>query len=103
MAGRGSRHHSALDRRKWAAARRAALRRSGYRSELSGKAGRLEVHHRVRLEDGGDPYSLNNLQILTRGEHIELHRKEALDRDPERAKWRALVAELLVGPNGASS
>ena len=62
-------------------------------SELSGKAGRLEVHHRVRLEDGGDPYSLDNLMVLTRAEHIEIHRG---DREtPGRAQWRALIRELM--------
>ena len=67
--------------------------RSGYRSELSGRPGRLEVHHRVRLEDGGDPYSLDNLMVVTRAEHIELHRG---DREtPGRAEWRKLVEELV--------
>ena len=76
----------------WAAARRAALRRAGNRSELSGRSGRLEVHHRVKLEDGGDPYSLDNLMVLTRAEHIEIHRD---DRSvPGRAAWRTLVAEI---------
>ena len=88
----GSRHHAKLDRRRWQAARRAALQRAGHRSELSGKAGRLEVHHRVRLEDGGDPYSLDNLMVLTRAEHIELHRDDR--STPGRAAWRSFVAEI---------
>ena len=86
-------HHDALDRPRWERARRAALERAGYRSELSGRAGKLEVHHHVALEDGGDPYALDNLQVLTRGEHIAAHRKP----DPERDAWRALVAELAAG------
>ena len=89
-----SRHQAALNARRWAHVRKLALRRSGYRSELSGKGGRLEVHHRVSLEDGGDPYALDNLQVLTRAEHIELHRAEVLDRDPERAAWRRFVADI---------
>ena len=88
----GSRHYAKLDSRRWAAARRAALARAGHRSELSGKASALEVHHRVKLEDGGDPYALDNLQVLTRVEHFELHRAER--SDPEREAWRALVAEI---------
>lgn len=92
MAGRGSRHYAKLDRRRWAVARRAALRRAGYRSELSGKAGRLEVHHRVKLEDGGDPYSLDNLMVLLRAEHIPHHRDDR--STPGRAEWRVLVAEI---------
>ena len=92
----GSRYYAKLDRRRWAAARRAALRRAGYRSELSGLRGRLEVHHRARLEDGGDPYSLDNLMVLTRAEHIEQHRG---DREtPGRSEWRALIAEIAGTP-----
>ena len=80
------------DGRRRELARRAALRRAGNRSELSGRSGRLEVHHRVKLEDGGDPYSLDNLMVLTRAEHIEIHRD---DRSvPGRAAWRTLVAEI---------
>ena len=64
-------------------------------SELSGRAGALEVHHRVTLEDGGAPYDLDNLMVLTRLEHIDLHRRERLERDPERAAWQHLVGELV--------
>lgn len=92
MAGPGSRHYAKLDRKGWAAARRAALTRAGHRSELSGKASALEVHHRVSLADGGDPYLLDNLMVLTREEHIELHRAER--SDPAREAWRELVAEI---------
>ena len=69
------------------------MRRAGYRSELSGLAGRLECHHRVKLEDGGDPYSLSNVVVMTRAEHIALHRRER--ETPGAADWRALVRELL--------
>ena len=90
--GRGSRFHAALDPRRWAATRRAALRRAGYRSEISGLAGKLECHHRVPLHRGGDPYSLDNILVCTRAEHIEIHRTE--HDIPGRAAWRALVAEI---------
>ena len=72
--------------------RKAALRRAGHRSELSGRAGRLEVHHRVRLEDGGAPYDLDNVMVLTRQEHIDLHRGE--HEVPGEADWRAFVQEM---------
>ena len=88
----GSKYYAKLDRRRWATARKAALARAGHRSELSGLASVLEVHHRVKLEDGGDPYDLDNLQVLTRGEHIELHRAER--SDPAREAWREFVAEI---------
>ena len=88
----GSGHYAALDRKQWAAARKAALARAGHRSELSGLASALEIHHRVPLDRGGDPYWLDNLMVLTRGEHIELHRAER--SDPAREAWRELVAEI---------
>ena len=88
----GSRHYTALNRKRWAVARRAALARAGHRSELSGLSSALEVHHLVKLEDGGDPYALDNLQVLTREEHIDLHRAER--SDPARDAWRELVAKI---------
>lgn len=52
--------------------RKKALERAGYRSELSGMAGKLEVHHKIPLDEGGDPYAMGNLMVLTRAEHIDL-------------------------------
>ena len=83
----GSKHYAKLDARRWRAARKAALERAGHRSELSGAAGRLEVHHKIALADGGDPYAQDNLQVLTRREHIDMHRPESA----ERAAWRAML------------
>ena len=90
----GSRHYATLDRGRWAAVRRAALRRSGYRSELSGRAGKLEVDHIVPLRRGGDPYSLDNLQVLTRAEHIRKTAAENRKPDAARDRWRALVYQM---------
>ena len=57
--------------RNWAALRKAALRRAGWRSERSGRAGRLEVHHRRgRAHNGAEA----TLEVVTRSEHIDLHR-----------------------------
>ena len=95
MAGRGSRHHAALDARKWARARKAALERAGWKSELSGLRGKLEVHHKVKLEHGGAPYDLGNLVVMTRSEHIRHHREENLT--PAQISWRDYVEELLIG------
>ena len=53
------------------------------------------MHHRVPLEDGGDPFSLDNLMVLTRSEHIDHHRHE--DEIPGRAAWRALVKDMARG------
>ena len=87
-----SKFHNNLQAARWLNARTDALIRAGYRSELSGKSSRLEVHHRVSLQDGGDRYSLSNLVVLTQGEHIELHRQK---RDvPGAAAWRNLVKDM---------
>ena len=96
-----SRHHSRLDRRRWLHVRRLALERAGYRSELSGAAGVLEVDHRVPLHRGGDPYDLDNLQVLTRSEHIRKTAQENERPDPARDRWRALVRELVLDDDGA--
>lgn len=86
-----SRHHAALDARRWARARRAALERDGWRCTACGRPGRLEVHHAEALEDGGEPYALSNLRTLCRGCHAEHHRPPV---PPAVAAWRALVDDL---------
>lgn len=75
--------------------RRAALRRAGFRSELSGAAGRLEVDHIVPLHRGGDAYDLANLQVLTRDEHIRKTAGENRKPDPARNAWRKLMNQFL--------
>lgn len=92
-----SRAHVRLDRRRWARVRKLALHRAGFRSELSGRPGRLEVDHVVPLHRGGDPYSLDNVQVLTRDEHIAKTRAENTRPDPARDAWRRLVEELAAG------
>lgn len=89
-----SKNHVTLNARRWATARRKALERAGWRSELSGRPGRLEVHHRVPLDQGGAPYDLDNLMVLTRDEHIELHRPD--NELPGRAEWREMVKEIIA-------
>ena len=92
----GSRHFARLDRRRWAAVRKLALQRVGYRSELSGRAGKLEVDHVVPLHRGGDPYALDNVQVLTRDEHIRKTAGENRKPDPARDAWRAMVREFVL-------
>ena len=90
----GSRHYAALDRRRWAAVRRAVFRRDGYRCRKCGRAGRLECDHVLPLDNGGDPYDLANLQTLCRGCHVAKTAGENERPDPARDAWRALVAEI---------
>ena len=80
-----SRNHRQLSGPRWARTRRLALRRADYRSELTGRPGRLECHHRVPLDKGGDPYDLDNIVVMTRDEHIRHHERDHLL--PGRAGW----------------
>ena len=91
-----SRHHVRLDSSRWRHVRKLALERAGYRSELSGRAGVLEVDHVVPLHRDGAPYDLGNLQVLVRSEHVAKTRRENERPDPARDKWRRLVAELMT-------
>lgn len=74
--------------KQWKLARLDALRRAGWKCEKCGKAGRLEVHHKVRIADGGTD-ELENLQCLCRKCHFAKHEKT-----PGRAEWKAFVDEL---------
>ena len=89
-----SRHHARLHPRRWAAVRRLVFRRDGYRCRRCGKAGRLEAHHVKRLEDGGDPYDLDNIESRCRDCHISEHRTDLMT--PGRAAWREFVDELVT-------
>ena len=72
--------------REWRVARHEAKRRAGYRCAKCGGYGRLEVHHRVKLSDGGAPYDPDNLVCLCRGCHFEAHRRKKA-RTPGRDEW----------------
>ena len=76
-----------INRRRWAAVRRATLDRDGWRCQRCGRPGVLEVHHVRALEDGGAPYDPENLETICKCCHIALH-----ERDPERARRRAWAA-----------
>ena len=92
MAGRGSRLHAYLNRRRLDKVRRAAFERDGWRCVDCGRPGRLEAHHVTPLHKGGPPYDLENLKTLCRSCHIEQHRRQLT---PGEAAWRALVDDLL--------
>lgn len=91
-----SRHHAKLDRHRMARASKRAKDRAGWRCERCGGIGRLEVHHPVRLEDGGDPYHRDNLEVLCVHCHIEHHRPDSMT--PGRAVWRKFVEEVTKTP-----
>ena len=83
-----------LDRRRWNRTRRRVFDRDGYRCRSCGKAGRLECDHVTPIQHGGDPWDMANLQTLCAPCHIRKTRAEWEADHPERAAWRALVAEL---------
>ena len=94
MAGRGSRLHAALDRKRWQLVRLRVFERDGWRCVRCGRAGRLECDHVVPLREGGDPWDKAGLQTLCRGCHIAKSAGESRESDPARNAWRAMVAEL---------
>ena len=90
----GSRHHKALDGKRWALVRLRIFARDGWRCRRCGRAGRLECDHVVPLHRGGAEYDPANLQTLCRGCHVQKTAGENERPDPARDAWRALVREL---------
>ena len=86
---RMSRHHRKTPNRSWALIRQQVLDRDKHRCRECGKAGRLEAHHVLELQDGGSN-DLDNLSTLCRGCHIRTHARRPTSAE---AEWLALVAE----------
>ena len=92
-----SRHHTHLHARRWAAVRRAVLKRDGFGCVECGRAGKLEVDHIVPMqrEPGQDVYDVNGLQTLCRSCHLaKTARENRRLLTPAELAWRELVAEL---------
>ena len=87
----GSKHFANLNKKRWARVRRLVFERDGYRCQKCGTAGRLECHHVVSLEDGGDPYALDNLSSYCRGCHLNHHKPH----DPEADAWKDHLSKML--------
>ena len=84
-----------LNQTRWLEVRRRVLDRDGWRCQVCGLPGRLEVDHRVALADGGGEYEPANLQALCRACHFGKTRRENEARrgtPPPVAKWRELLA-----------
>ena len=93
-----SRHHRVkLSGRRWRAVKRQAHERDGWRCRAPGcaKAGALEAHHIVAIEDGGEPYDLDNILSYCRGCHIAHHRRQRQQIDAATEKWQKLIAERM--------
>ena len=74
---------------RWRAVRKEVLERDGWRCQECGGPGRLEVHHKVRLADGGEHFDLGNLETLCRSCH-----QARLSVDPEVRAWKLRLREL---------
>ena len=57
-------HRSVYATRRWRRIRRIAIARAGRRCEHCLDDHNLQVHHRIKLAEGGDPYALDNLEVL---------------------------------------
>ena len=60
----------------------------------------MEGHHVERLEDGGDPYDVDNVRTLCRSCHIAAHRREVA---PAEGEWEELVKELIPSASQADA
>ena len=78
--------------RAYRALRRRILDERGWRCEDCGRAGRLELHHVVSVEDGGDD-SPDNLRALCRPCHFATDGRRP---GPDRRAWRAEIARRLA-------
>lgn len=72
----------------WRVRRRQVLEKAGYRCEECGNAGRIEVHHKIKISQCGTD-DLENLEALCRRCHFRRH-KRRIDV-PERANWDDLI------------
>ena len=81
--------------RRGRAFRRRVLERDRWRCTSCGAARVLEAHHIVPIEDGGDPWDMDNAATLCRGCHIAHHQAERKSNNPTRDRWQQLVAERL--------
>ena len=84
--------------RRWRAVRLKVLDRDGWACVKCSKKGRLEVDHRIALEDGGAVFDLGNLQSLCSRCHFEKSQSERRGRlpDPEVKKWRSYLTDYRM-------
>ena len=98
LRGDPERRWNGVNRHRWAVVRLQALDRDGWRCQHPDGlvcAGRLEVHHRVRVQDGGEIYDLDNLTTRCRLHHHQHHRPPRLVGADE---WTALLDDMLRPP-----
>ena len=53
----------------------------------------MEVHHRVALQDGGEPYVLDNLRVLCRRCHFDATAQAQAAKLPAEVRaWREFLS-----------
>ena len=87
---------------QWERVRRYAIVDAGRKCQRCGRAGRLEVHHRVPIAKGGAPFHPWNLEVICRRCHFDAHREESRQRgrerpvkremDPARLEWMRYIS-----------
>ena len=90
-----SRHHHAMNQRRWQLVRRACLKRAKWRCENE-KCGRpgVEVHHVVMLQENGPRYDLDGLIVLCRPCHLAKHKNRPSQAIPGQKAWAEYLEEL---------
>ena len=78
--------------RRWGMVRLLMMQRANWRCEKCHGSGRLEVHHKVPIREGGARFDPMNLRVLCRRCHFEEH---DTDTPPGRKGWRRLVREAM--------
>ena len=89
-----SKHHAALNQRRWRQVRRQVLDKASWTCSEGPHYGN-EVDHRVPLRQGGfGPYDIENLQVLCQEHHIAKTRIENQKvLSPEQQAWRAFLIQ----------
>ena len=87
--------HLKLNSRMWAATRRRAFERDGYRCTRCGRPGALEADHVIPLEKGGAEYDLSNIATLCRRCHFAKTEAESGRVPiPGAAAWAGMIREI---------
>ena len=81
---------------RWRRIRRAVLDAAGWRCASCRGYGN-EVHHKVRIVDGGEPWDRSNLTVRCRACHLDEHHP-----DPDARAWHRLTVEVMKSPAGAT-
>ena len=84
---------SDLKGKRWARFRSKILKRDEFRCQRCGAAGKLEIHHRKPMHEGGETFDADNCETLCRECHIRHHNPESR----ERKEWREFFNDNYEG------